>query len=189
MRIAVVGGTGLAGRHVVAELTARGHRTVVVARSRGADLVTGQGLDEALASVETVVDVANVEATGRKAAEAFFATAGRHLLAAEQRAGVRHHVALSVIGVDRVGLGYYRGKLRQEQLIEAGPVPWTVLRAAQFHDFADQALALVPGPVALVPRMRSQPVAVEEVAALLADLAVGQPQGRVPEIAGPREES
>jgi uncharacterized protein YbjT (DUF2867 family) len=189
MRVAVAGGTGLAGRHVVEALTAGGHRPVVMARSHGVDLLTGDGLDAALASVDAVIDVSDVKTASRKSAEAFFETAGRNLLAAEERAGVRHHVALSIVGIDDVGLGYYRGKLRQEERVKAASVPWTVLRATQFHEFAGQSLALVPGPVAFVPRTRSQPVAVREVAAALADLAAGRPLGMAPEIAGPREES
>jgi uncharacterized protein YbjT (DUF2867 family) len=188
MRVAVAGGTGLTGRQVVESLTARGHEPVVIARSRGVDLVTGKGLDEALVGVDAVIDVSDVRTTSRKAAEAFFEAAGRNLLAAGERAGVRHHVALSIVGVDRLDMGYYQGKVRQEQLLKAGPVPWTVLRATQFHEFAGQVLALVPGPVAPVPKMRSQPVAVREVAAALVGLAVGPPQGTAPELAGPQEE-
>lgn len=188
MRVAVAGGTGLTGRQVVEALTARGHEPVVMARSEGVDLVTGAGLDKALASVEAVIDVSNTVTVNRRKAVAFFEAAGRNLLAAEAAAGVRHHVTLSIVGIDRVGLGYYAGKLRQEELVTAGPVPWTVLRATQFHEFADQVLGLVPGPVALVPRMRSQPVAVREVAVALAELAVGPPVGTAPELAGPRVE-
>jgi uncharacterized protein YbjT (DUF2867 family) len=189
MRVAVAGGTGLAGRHVVAALDALGHRTVVMARSRGVNLVTGDGLDRALASVDAVVDASNTRAMGSKRAVGFFETAGRNLLAAEERAGVRHHVVLSIVGIDRVEWGYYQGKLRQEELARASGVPWTVLRATQFHEFTDQVLGLVPGPVAVVPRMRSQPVAVAEVAALVAEVALGPAQGMAPELAGPRVES
>ncbi|WP_329129354.1 NAD(P)H-binding protein [Streptomyces sp. NBC_01476] len=188
MRVAVAGGTGLTGRQVAGILAGQGHQPVVLARSKGVDLLTGGGLEEALAGVDTVVDVSNITTTSRKAAEGFFEAAGRNLLAAGEKAGVSHLVTLSIVGVDRVGLGYYQGKLRQEEIVRAGAVPWTVLRATQFHEFADQVLALVPGPVAVVPRMRSQPVAVREVAAALAELAVGPPLGMAPELAGPREE-
>jgi uncharacterized protein YbjT (DUF2867 family) len=187
MRVAVAGGTGLTGRHVVAELAAHGHEPVVLARSRGVDAVAGPGLDEALESVDVTIDVTNVRTTRRKAATGFFEAAGRHLLAAEERAGVRHHVALSIVGIDRVDLGYYAGKRRQEEVLAAGRVPWTVLRATQFHEFAEQMLAM-PGPVALVPRMLSRPVAVAEAAAELVRLAVEHPRGMAPELAGPREE-
>ncbi|HEY5833088.1 SDR family oxidoreductase [Streptomyces sp.] len=188
MRVAVAGGTGVAGRQVVEALTVRGHEPVVVARSRGVDLLTGEGLDAALASVDAVIDVSNTVTASRRKAEAFFETAGRNLMTAEERAGVGHHVTLSIVGIDRVGLGYYRGKLRQEAVVRAGRVPWTVLRATQFLEFPDQVLALMPGPVAVVPRMRIQPVAVREVAAALAELAAGPPLGMAPELAGPREE-
>ncbi len=160
-----------------------------MARSHGADLLSGEGLDDALAGVDAVVDVSDLKTVRRRSAVRFFETAGRHLLAAEERAGVRHHVALSIVGVDRVDWGYYEGKRRQEDLVRAGAVPWTVLRATQFHEFPAQLLARVPGPVAPVPRMRVQPVAVREVAVVLAELATGPALGDAPELAGPREES
>jgi uncharacterized protein YbjT (DUF2867 family) len=189
MRVAVAGGTGLTGRHVVAGLTAAGHDPVVLARSEGVDLVAGTGLDEALASVSTVIDVSDLKTTRRRASAAFFTAASQNLLAAGQRAGVRHHVALSIVGIDRVDFGYYEGKRRQEELVLAGPVPGSVLRATQFHEFAGQFLDRTPGPVAVVPMMRIQPIAVREVAAALIALAAGQPAGLAPELAGPRQES
>lgn len=190
MRVAVAGGTGLAGRHVAAALTARGHEVVVVARSRGADLLTGgAGLDAALSGAEVLVDVSNITTASGKAALSFFDRAGRNLVAAGRRAGVRHHVVLSIVGVDRVDWGYYRGKLRQEELVRSGARSWSVLRATQFHEYAGQVLDLVPGPLAVVPRMRAQPVAVREAADALAELAVGAPAGYAPELAGPRVES
>ncbi|MFG1811415.1 SDR family oxidoreductase [Streptomyces sp. NPDC049040] len=188
MRVAVAGGTGLTGRHVVDELVAAGHEPVVLARSRGVDLATATDLDGALVSVDALIDVTNVQTARRKASFRFFDAVGRHLLAAEERAGVRHHVALSIVGVDRVDLGYYEGKRRQEELLATSRVPWTVLRCTQFHEFAGQVLALAPGPVAVVPRMLTRPVAVAEVAAELVRLAVAPPQGMAPELAGPREE-
>lgn len=187
MRVAVAGGTGTTGRHVVEALAAGGHEPVVLARSRGVDVVAGTGLDEALASVDVLIDVTNVQSTRRKVSVGFFEAAGRRLLAAGEKAGVRHHVALSIIGIDRVDYSYYAGKRRQEELLAAGGVPWTVLRATQFHEFAEQMLAL-RGPVAVAPRMLSRPVAVTEVAAELVRLAVAPPQGMAPELAGPREE-
>jgi uncharacterized protein YbjT (DUF2867 family) len=189
MRIAVAGGTGLVGRHVVDAVISAGQEPVIVARSRGVDLLTGEGLDAALAGVDAVIDVTNVTSIKEKAATVFFETAGRNLLTAEEKADVGHHVTLSIVGVDRVpGYGYYRAKLRQEQLVEAGRVPWTVLRATQFHEFAQQVLAQVPGPLALVPRMRAQPIAAREVARRLVELANGPAQQAAPELAGPREE-
>jgi uncharacterized protein YbjT (DUF2867 family) len=188
MRIAVAGGTGLMGRLVVDDLRGAGHEPVVLARSTGVDLTTGAGLPAALEGARAVIDVSNVTTTSEKASVAFFEAATQHLLEAGQRAGVRHFVALSIIGVDRVPLGYYAGKRRQEELIAQGPLPWTVLRAAQFHEFAGQILERTTlGPIALVPRMLSQPVAAREVAARLTRLAVGEPQGMATEIAGPQQ--
>jgi uncharacterized protein YbjT (DUF2867 family) len=187
-RIAVAGGTGLTGRHVVELLREAGHEAVVLARSRGVDVTTGVGLDDALHGADAVVDVTNAPTTRRGPATAFFTAATSTLLAAGARAGVRHHVALSIVGCDRVPLGLYGAKARQEELVLAGAVPGTVLRATQFHEFAGTLLDQVPGPVALVPRMRCRPVAAREVAAELVRLALGEPRGRAPEFAGPREE-
>lgn len=186
MRIAVAGGTGMVGAMVVDLARAAGHEPVVLARSVGVDVVTGAGLDEALAGVDAVVDVANITTTNRDKAVAFFEATTRTLLEAGQRAGVRHHVALSIIGVDRVGFGYYQGKLWQEELALGGPVPGSVLRAAQFHEFPGQLIErLATGPVMVVPSMQSQPVAAREVAAALVELAAGEPVGMAPELAGP----
>lgn len=186
-RIGVAGGTGLVGRFVVDALRAAGRDPVVIARAAGVDLTTGRGLDTALAEVSAVIDVSNIVTIRTSAAQEFFATATRHLMAAEQRAGVRHHVLLSIVGVDRVWLGYYAAKSRQEELALAGPVPATVLRATQFHEFADQ-FASRRLPVALAPRMTSQPVAAREVAQRLVELADQAPQAWAPDLAGPRRE-
>lgn len=179
----MAGGTGLVGRHVVAAVTSLGHEPLVLARSTGVDLVTGSGLS--LAGVDAVVDVTNVGTASRQRAVAFFDAVTRNLLAAEQAAGVRHHVVLSIVGIDRVDTGYYAGKRRQEEVALAGPVPASVVRAAQFHEFAAQWLARVRGPVVPVPRMLMQPVAAREVGLALAEVGVGPPQGRAPELAGP----
>ena len=184
-RIAVAGGTGVVGRHVVEALRAAGAEPVVLARSAGVDLVTGAGLDAALRDVQAVVDVTNVSTQRRSAAVGFFTATTSALLAAGARAGVRHHVVLSVVGVDRVDTGYYAGKRAQEDLVVKGNVPWTVLRATQFHEFTEQVLELVGGPVAPVPAMRVQPVAAREVGEHLAELVRGAPLGRAPELAGP----
>ncbi|MFJ5308384.1 SDR family oxidoreductase [Streptomyces sp. NPDC088350] len=189
MRVAVAGGTGMVGRYVVEELVAAGREPVVLSRSRGVDLLAGgAGLDAALDGVDVVVDVSNVTTTSERKAVAFFDVAGRNLLDAGARAGVRHHVALSIVGIDRVGLGYYRGKLRQEDVVKNGPLPWTVLRATQFHEFAQQVVARVPRPLAVVPRMRTQPIAAREVAQRLVRLTTGPAQGTAPDLAGPRVE-
>lgn len=188
MLIAVAGGTGVVGTYVVSALERAGHEAVVLSRAAGIDLEAGTGLDDALAGVDGVVDVSNVATQSRRRSIAFFASATGHLLEAGARAGVGHHVVLSIVGSDRVDLGYYAGKREQERLTEAGPLPWSILRATQFHEFAGQVLAQTPGPVAVVPRMRTQPVAASDVAAALAALVLGPPVGRSVELAGPREE-
>jgi uncharacterized protein YbjT (DUF2867 family) len=150
MRIAVAGGTGLVGGHVVDALRSAEHEPVVLARSRGIDITTGMGLAEALVGVDAVIDVSNVTTTRRRTSVGFFTAGTENLLAAGQRAGVRHHVTLSIVGVDRVGFGYYEGKRAQEKLVLNSPVPGSVLRATQFHEFPGQLLARArptgPGP-------------------------------------------
>lgn len=185
-KVAVAGGTGVVGRYVVAAVAAQGHTPVVLSRSAGVDLVTGRGLDEALAGADAVVDVSNVTTLSRRRSVAFFETATRHLVDAGRRAGVAHHVALSIVGCDRVDLGYYAGKVRQEELVLAAGVPGSVLRATQFHEFPGQLLERGRGPV-VVPDMLSQPIAAREVGAALAELALGDPVGMAPEIAGPEQ--
>lgn len=187
MRMAVAGGTGVVGRHVVELARDRGHEVTVLARSRGVDLTTGAGLD--LAGVDTVIDVSSVQTLSAVEATRFFTAVTRTLLAAGQAAGVGHHLVLSIVGTDAAPYGYYAGKLAQEHLVAGSPVPWTILRATQFHEFAAQLLTRMRrGPVALVPVMRSQPVAAREVAARLVDLAESGPAGRVADLAGPRAE-
>jgi uncharacterized protein YbjT (DUF2867 family) len=186
VRVAVAGGTGSVGRHVVAALERRGHQPVVLARSTGVDLRTGRGLDAALEGAEVVVDVTNVLTQRRRKAVKVLTRMTRNLLAAEQRAGVRAHVLLSIVGADRVPLGYYAGKLAQERMVLDGPIPATVLRATQFHEFVERVVGSGPGPVVLVPRARIQPVAAQEVAETLAELAEEEPAGRVQDLAGPR---
>lgn len=187
MRVAVAGGTGTVGRHAVQALISEGHEPVVLARSHGVNVVTGEGLDDALMGVAAVIDASNVITTQRKKSVAFFTASTQHLLEAGHRAGVTHHVALSIVGIDRVDYGYYEGKRRQEELVLTGPVPGTVLRATQFHEFAGQVLAGTKGPLALVPTMRIQPVAAREVGKGLAVLAVGPAAGMTDELAGPEE--
>jgi len=164
-----------------------GHESVVLARSTGVDITAGTGLDRALRGADTVVDVSNVTTTRAGRSVAFFTAGTRHLLEAGQRAGVRHHLALSIVGVDRVDYGYYEGKRAQERLVLGGQVPGSVLRATQFHEFAGQILTRSRGPFALMPRVRTRPVAAREVAAALAELAAGPAVGLAPELAGPEE--
>lgn len=187
MKIAVAGGTGVTGRHVTGSVRAAGHTAVVLSRSAGADLTDGRGVAEALRGVSAVIDVTNTATTRRARAVAFFGTVTTNLLAAERQAGVGHHVALSIIGANRIDYGYYLGKRHQEELVLAGPVPGSVLRTAQFHEFAGQVLDRVRGPVALAPRMLCQPVAAAEVAEALVQLALAGPAGLAPELAGPQE--
>lgn len=189
MKIAVAGGTGVVGRHVVEVARERGHDPVVLSRSTGVDLSSGEGLADALRGTAAAIDVTSVRTADATVSRQFFGAVTRHLLAAEREAGVRHHLALSIIGIDRAPYGYYAGKVLQEQLVEDGDVPWTILRAAQFHEFAGQIFGRVRvGPFVVVPRRRSQPVAAHAVARRLVDLAERGPAGRAPDLAGPRAE-
>jgi uncharacterized protein YbjT (DUF2867 family) len=187
MRIAVAGATGNVGSHTVAAFEEQGHDVVRIARSLGVDLLTGDRLDSALAGVEAVVDVTNPPAPDPAAAVASFGAATANLLGAEQRAGVGHHVLLSIVGVHRVeGNAHYAGKREQERRVTEGPVPWTIVPATQFHDFA----ATVAGwtehdGVATIAPLLVQPIAPADVAHILAEVTVGAPQGRYADVAGP----
>ncbi|MEU6788572.1 NAD(P)H-binding protein [Nonomuraea angiospora] len=187
MRIAVAGATGNIGSLTVAALERDGHDVVRISRSLGLDLLTGDGLDDALAGVEAVVDVTNGPEGDRAETVAYFAAATRNLLAAEERAGVRHHVLLSIAGVGRIdGNAHYAGKREQERLVAAGPVPWTVVPATQFHDFAEMVAGWTEqdGRATVAPLLM-QPIAPADVAAVLAEIAVGEPRGRYVDVAGP----
>lgn len=194
MRIAVAGGTGQTGALVVGALRAQGHEVDVLARSTGVDLdrpvdALAETLATRLAGVDVVVDALNVTTMRAAESEAFFGRTSAALLAAGDLAGVGHHVVLSIVGIDRVPYDYYAGKVLQERLVTEGPLPWTILRATQFHEFAGQMLGrLRVGPLALAPRMPVQPVAMAEVAEVLAALAVAPPRRTVVEVAGPRRE-
>jgi len=187
MRIAVAGATGNIGSLTVAALERDGHEVVRMSRSLSVDVVTGEGLDTALAEVDAVIDATNGPAGDRAETVAWFGTATANLLAAEQRAGVGHHVLLSIAGVDRVeGNAHYAGKREQERLVTAGPVPYTIVPAAQFFDFA----AMVAGwmerdGVAQIAPLLVQPIAPSDVADVLAELAAGSPQGRYVDVVGP----
>ncbi|MFK4837008.1 SDR family oxidoreductase [Microbacterium sp. ZW T2_14] len=190
MRIAVAGGTGVVGSRTVQALRAEGHDAVALSRRTGVDLTTGAGLDAALDGVDAVVDTANVSTLSADAAIRFFETATGNLVAAAARAGVGHVVLLSIVGIDRMPHDYYAGKLAQERVVEAAAVPWTILRATQFHEFAGQLFDRAKlGPLHVAPRARVQPVAARDVGTHLAALAAAAPQGRVPDLAGPREEA
>ena len=187
MRIAVAGATGNIGSRTVEVLERRGHDVVRISRSAGVDLTTGSGLDAALEGVDAVVDATNVPALEREEAVAGFGTATANLLAAEHRAGVRHHVLLSIVGIHRVtGNPHYAGKREQERLVEAGGVPWTIVPVTQFHDFA----AMVAGwteqdGAAEIAPLLVQPIAPADVAEVLAEIATGEARGRYHDFAGP----
>ncbi|MFC7241767.1 SDR family oxidoreductase [Catellatospora aurea] len=187
MRIAVAGATGNIGSLTVAALERAGHDVVRISRSLGVDLSTGEGLDDALTGVEAVIDTTNGPARDRTETVDFFHTTTGNLLAAEQRAGVRHHVLLSIVGVGRIeGNAHYAGKREQERLVETGPVPWTIVPATQFHDFAATVVGWTEKDgVAPVPPLLMQPIAPADIADVLAEVAVDEPQGRHRDVAGP----
>ena len=187
MKIVVVGGTGLIGSKVVAKLEQQGHEAVAAAPNTGVDTITGKGLAEAVAHADVVVDVSNSPSFEDRAAMEFFQTSGRNLLAAEQNAAVRHHVALSVVGTDRLqDSGYFRAKLAQEQMIQASPIPYTLIHATQFFEFIRSIaeVSTVEGRVRLPP-VEFQPIAAEDVASEIARAAVANPANGIIEIAGP----
>jgi uncharacterized protein YbjT (DUF2867 family) len=187
MRVAVAGATGNIGSLAVNALERQGHEAVRISRSLGVDLATGAGLDDALAGVEAVIDTTNSTVADPEESVRYFAELTRNLLGAEQRAGVRHHVLLSIAGVDRVdGNAHYAGKREQERLVSEGPVPWTILPATQFHDFAAMVASWTEADgVAPIAPLLVQPVAPSDVADVLVELATGQPRGRYVDLAGP----
>ncbi len=186
MKVAVVGGTGVVGRHVVEHLHRAGHEGIALARSTGVNVITGEGLDRALRGAQVVIDVSNVKAITQAASEKFFRAATSNLLDAGTKAGIEHFVVLSIVGCDRVDLGYYMGKRVHEAVALSGPLPVSVLRATQFHEFPGQLLERAPGgPFLPVPRMRSQPIAAREVAEALVEVALASPAGMAGDIAGP----
>jgi uncharacterized protein YbjT (DUF2867 family) len=195
MKIAVAGATGRLGPHIVDVLEERGHEVVPMSRATGVDVITGEGLDEALRGVDVVIDAATQATPDEQTATDFFTASTANLQAASRRAGVRRIVVVSIIGIERAGGGFLAAKLAHERAMLAGPVPVAILRAAQFHEFVGQMLDWTrAGDVAYVPRMRTQLVACRTVAEALADLAT-DPSAPVsdgppyPEIAGPREDN
>jgi len=185
MKIVVIGGSGLIGKKLIPLLRGRGHDAVSASPSSGVNTITGEGLGEALAGADVVVDVTNAPSWDDKAVLEFFETSTRNLLAAEAAAGVTHHVALSVVGADQISdSGYMRAKVAQEKLIEASKVPYTILRATQFFEFLAAIAGRGAGTVR-VPDAPMQPMAADNVAAALADVAVESPTNGVVEVAGP----
>jgi uncharacterized protein YbjT (DUF2867 family) len=191
-KIAVAGGTGRVGRHVVEIAEERGHEVVPMSRSTGVDVVTGDGLAEALAGVDTIIDASTGSSPDEQAATEFFTAATRNLQRAGAEAGVRRLVVVSIVGCDRFSGGYNRAKVVQEQLVLDGPIPARILRATQFHEFVEELMNWgTQGDVAYLPQMRTQLVAARTVAEALVDLATdAEPDSSsIPEIAGPREEN
>ena len=189
MKIAVAGGTGTVGRHVVRVAKERGHNVVSLSRAGGVDLMTGRGLIAALQGADAVIDVSGIQSVSTKKNVDFFTAGTQNLLDGEKQAGVRHHLALSIVGIDKATSGLYAGKLAQEEAVQHGDVPWTILRSTQFHEFVPLALSVASaGPVVMLPRMVTQPVAAAEVAEALVDAAEKGPQGRTADLAGPAKE-
>ena len=186
MKLTVIGGTGLIGSQVVRNLTAAGHQATPAALSTGVDLISGKGLAEALEGAETVVNLAN-SPTFDEASLDFFRTAMESVLAAGAKAGVKHQVALSIVGVDKVpGLDYYRAKALQEELLRQGPTPYSVVRATQFFEFVDAILSWTSDASAVrLPACPIQPMAAADVAAAVTEAAVGAPLQGIRNVAGP----
>ena len=189
MKILVIGGTGLIGSKLVKLLTERGHEAIAASPATGVNTITGEGLDAALAGVDVVVDVANSPSFEDKAVLEFFQTSGRNLLAAEKRAGVRHHVALSVVGTRRLAeSGYFRGKIAQEDLIEAAGIPYTIVHSTQFFEFLGGIVQSgTQGEEVRLSSAYVQPIASDDVALATADATLGAPVNGIVEIAGPEK--
>ncbi|WP_086711182.1 SDR family oxidoreductase, partial [Streptomyces antimycoticus] len=186
MKFAVIGGTGLIGSQVVKNLNAAGHEAVPHSQSTGVDVITGQGLDEAVAGADVVVNLTN-SPTFDEASPAFFQTSMDNLLAAAQRGGVGHFVILSIVGVDQVPeLDYYRAKVLQEEILAAGPVPYSIVRATQFMEFMDAAMSwTADADTVRLPATPIQPIAAKDVAAAVAEVAAGTPVRGIHNIGGP----
>src|SRR4051794_25586420 len=186
MKIVVIGGTGLIGSKTVAILRQGGHEVVAASPNNGVNTITGEGVKEALAGAQVVIDLANSPSFEDKAVLEFFQTSGRNLHAAEATAGVRHHVALSIVGIDRSDNGYFRAKVAQERLIVASGIPYTIIRSTQFMEFlrgiADSG---TEGDKVKIATGMFQPIAADDVAANVAEVALAAPRNGIVEIAGP----
>ncbi|HEX3460332.1 MAG TPA: NAD(P)H-binding protein [Acidimicrobiales bacterium] len=187
MRIAVAGGTGTVGKYVVLAAERAGHQVAVLSRRTGVDVQTGDGLKAALEGADVVVDAINAESTNRSKASAILEATTRRLQVVGAAQGVARLVTLSIVGIDRVpGFGYYQAKLAQEAAALDGPLPVTILRATQFHEFPAQVLGRMHvGPLALVPHMRVQPIAARTVGEILIEVATAPPGETIVEVAGP----
>jgi len=186
MKIVVIGGTGLIGSKVVEKLKQKGHEAIAAAPNTGVNTITGEGLKEAMAGAQVVIDLANSPSFEDKAVLEFFETSGRNLLAAEDGAGVRHHVALSIVGIDRTDNGYFRAKVAQENLITTSGIPYTIIRSTQFLEFLGGIAASgADGNIVRLSPVLFQPIAADDVAAIVADVALASPRNSIVEIAGP----
>jgi uncharacterized protein YbjT (DUF2867 family) len=186
MKIVVIGGTGLIGSKTVAILRQGGHDVVAASPNSGVNTITGEGLKEAVAGAQVVIDLANSPSFEDKAVLEFFQTSGRNLLAAEAAAGVRHHVALSIVGTDRSDNGYFRAKVAQEKLIEASGIPYTIIRSTQFLEFLRGIAAeSTEGNIVRISPGLFQPIAADDVSAVVAEVALAAPRNGIVEIAGP----
>jgi uncharacterized protein YbjT (DUF2867 family) len=187
MKIVVIGGTGLIGTKVVANLRQQGHQVIAASPNTGINTITGEGLAEAMNNTDVVIDLANSPSFEDKAVLEFFQTSGRNLLAAEINAGVKHHVALSIVGVHLMqNVGYMRAKMAQEDLIKKSGVPYTIVRSTQFLEFmAGLANQATDGNVVHISEVQFQPIAADDVAAFVAEAAVTSPINGIIEIAGP----
>src|SRR5690349_2969920 len=186
MKIVVIGGTGLIGSKTVAILRQGGHEVVAASPKNGVNTITGEGLKEAMAGTQVVIDLANSPSFEDQAVLEFFQTSGRNLLAAETAANVRHHVALSIVAIDRTDNGYFRAKVAQEKLVAASGVPYTIVRATQFMEFLGGiADSSADGNRVRLAPILFQPIASDDVAAMVADVALAAPRNGIVEIAGP----
>lgn len=190
MRIAVAGGSGTVGRYVVESVTKAGHEALVLSRSSGFNLVSGESLADALSGVEVIIDVSNPSTTNGAKATSFFTNVTKNLHALGNQAGVQRLVSLSIVGIDNFPFGYYKAKLAQEAAVFAGPLSATVVRATQFHEFAAQILHRTKrGPISAMPMMKIQPIAARSVGQMLSDAALSPPSQKISEIAGPEVEN
>jgi uncharacterized protein YbjT (DUF2867 family) len=186
MKIVVIGGTGLIGSKTVAILRQGGHEVIAGSPKSGINSITGQGLKEAMAGAQVVIDLTNSPSFEDRAVLEFFETSGRNLLAAEAAAGVRHHVALSIVGTDRSDNGYFRAKVAQEKLIKDSGIPYTIIRATQFLEFLRGiAESSADGNRVRLPPGLFQPIAADDVAPIVAEVALAAPRNGIVEIAGP----
>jgi uncharacterized protein YbjT (DUF2867 family) len=187
MKVVVIGGSGLIGSKTVERLRKKGHDVLAASPNTGVNTITGEGVAAAVAGARVVIDLANSPAFDEKSALEFFRTAGHNLLAAEAAAGVEHHIALSVVGTERLqGSGYFRGKHAQEELIRSSGIPYTIVHSTQFYEFTGAiAQSGTSGQTVHVPPALFQPIASDDVADIMTDVALGSPLNRTIEIAGP----